>query len=208
MKKFIIILLTVLLGYTTSYAQLFDRYDIPTHSMTVQVSDGMGEIFLDAFVIILGAATEAIVVGTVDAVTGSDDGTVTQWDGGCPTPYMTLDYDYHFPGTRWNVGGELGYWQCTSRSVNKDPVITRKMNFGSICATGKFFYKPEGICKLYGGVNAGVLILGADGSDGGIVPAIQINPIGLRLGNEVIAFVAELGAGYKGIFQLGVNIGL
>lgn len=208
MKKFIIILLIVLLGYTTSYAQPFNRHDIPTHSITVQVSDGIGEIFLDAFVTVLGAAAEAIVVGTVDAITNSDSGEVTQWKNSCLTPYTTLGYDYHFPGTRWNIGGEFGYWQCTYRSVNKDPVIKRTMSFGSLCATGKFFYKPEGICKLYGGVNAGILVLGSTNSKGSVIPAIQINPIGMRLGNESIAFIAELGLGYKGILQLGVNIGL
>ena len=208
MKKFILALM-LMFSCSTMFGQLFDYHGIPTHSLNVQVSDGIGEIFLDAFVTVLGAAAEAIVVGTVEGMIGTESGEpVTQWDGGFPTPYMTLGYDYHFPGTRWNVGGELGYWQCTSRSVNRDPVITRRMNFASAAATGKFFYKPDGVCKLYGGLNAGILVLGTDSGEPGFIPAVQVNPIGMRLGNENVAFIAELGAGYRGILQLGVNVSL
>ena len=42
----------------------------------------------------------------------------------------------------------------------------------------------------------------------GIGPYYQINPIGMRLGSERLAFVAEFGIGFKGIVQLGVNVGI
>ena len=193
---------------TTAFGQLFDIHGIPTHNLNVEVADGVGELFIDAFATVIGAAAEAVVIGTVDGITGSDSGEVTKWAGGTPTPFITAGYEYHFPGTRWNLGGEAGFWHCKSWSVNRDPVITRKLTFGALAATGKFFYKPDGVCKLYGGVNAGVLVCGTADGNPEFIPAVQVNPIGMRLGNESVAFVAELGAGYRGILQLGINIGL
>ena len=47
-----------------------------------------------------------------------------------------------------------------------------------------------------------------DSSNPEIFPVIQLTPIGMRLGGEKVAFTAELGVGYKGFCQVGLNIAL
>ncbi len=190
MKKFFLVILMALFCLTGK-AQTFDIHGIPTHCIDVTVADGTGEALTGIFVDVAAAVVKAIFgQGTSSEVVG--------W-----TPYISASYMYHFPGTRWSVGPDVGYWHMGIR--DNETLSTIHMNTATLAATGRFYYKPDGVCKLYGNAYAGAGVF-ISGSDASIVPAVQLNPIGMRLGNEDIAFVAELGVGYKGILQLGAEI--
>ena len=229
MKKVIVAILLFACCSSLS-AQSVDEYGLPVNSLYFQTSDGIGEVFADALISSFGPLAEAVSRAFIASLFNTDPGETTKWEHGTPTPYLTVAYEHHFPGSRWNLGGEVGYWHCSAKTLNNDPVIVTHTNFGSLAATAKLFYKPSGICKLYGGLNLGVAtfvtsmdslpatkssdsgddIANGDSSAGEapVLPAIQFNPIGMRLGGERVAFVAELGIGYKGILQLGLNVGL
>ena len=203
MKKLVLIILLSLSAFTAQ-GQKIDGYGIPSHSLDLQVSDGMGEGAVAVFAQVLAVSIQAIFNQTSE----------TEFVGWIP--YVTTGYNYHFADTRWSMGAELGYWHLAARD-NKDNVVTTTHgNVGTVALSGKCFYKPKGVCKLYGGLNLGLgtYWVMEDSPEGRtfenpqFFPAFQLNPIGMRLGSEKIAFIAELGLGYRGILQLGVNIGL
>ena len=179
---------------TAVFGQHVDKYGIPNHSITVQVSDSFVES-------VAGVVVGALVLG-IEAVAsqGEKVDQITGW-----TPYLTASYDYHFADTRFTVGPEIGYWHIGLRS---DEGRYQHFNMFTATMNGKVYYKPAGICKLYGGLNAGLATLAVTGSKATFFPAIQLNPIGMQLGKSRVAFVAELGIGYRGILQLGANVAL
>ena len=175
--------------------QVVDKYGIPWQSVNVQVADGTLESLVGVFVGIFAIGIEAAVSQ------GEQTSDLVGW-----TPFISAGYDYHFTDTRWNIGTELGYWHIGLRHNNSG--VTDHFHFATLAETFKFFYKPAGSCKLYGGINLGAgAFLGGD-SLPQVIPAFQVNPIGMRWGCERIAFQAELGVGYKGILQLGATVAL
>lgn len=222
MKKFIIVM--VLLACSSSlFAQNVDSYGIPTNSLNVEVADGLVPTAVGGIAVGLGVAIGASIAAVISGGNATIDG--PQYKD--ITPFFSAGWEHHFPNTRWSVGPEVGYWHAGL--ANKESY--QHFHFTTLNAAAKLYYKPAGICKLYGGLNLGVgMVLNseqavtpatkasepADGTssepetkDGpGIIPTIQFNPIGMRLGSEKVAFVAELGIGYKGILQLGMNIAL
>ena len=224
MKKFIIALM-LLVCSSSLFAQSVDNYGIPTYSMNIQVADASVPTALGGVVLGLGYAIGASIAAVISGGNATIDG--PQYKG--ITPFFSVGYDYHFPNTRWSLGPDVGYWHAgvvSSDSYQHFHLVTA-------AAAGKVFYKRAGICKLYGGLNLGVGTVfstestvaapatkaeetdtvgsseGSSSSDGpSFVPLVQLNPIGMRLGSEKAAFIAELGIGYKGILQLGVNFAL
>ena len=208
MNRLVVALLLIVCS-TTVFAQRFDEYGIPVNSLNVQVSDGLDEIICEGLISAIGPVAEATTSAIIAGMLGTEPGETTKWKHGMPTPYMTIGYEHHFPGSRWNLGGEAGYWCRTSTTLNKEPNITQHFNFASAVVTSKLFYKPSGVCKLYGGLNIGAITFFTSNSSGlPVIPAVQFNPIGMRLGGEKIAFMAELGFGYRGFLQMGANIAL
>ena len=227
MKKLIVLI--VLLACSSSlFAQEVDSYGIPVNSINVEVSDALVPTVISALGVgigtALGAAFAAVISGgnaTIDA---------PQFRGWIP--FISAQYEYHFPDTRWSVGPELSYWHYGLENNTS----YMHLHLPALTAAGKFYYKPEGICKLYGGLSLGAEVFfsttvkksvpetKAEGSDtpdapvdsgennpsgnASFLPAFQITPIGMRLGGDKAAFVAELGVGYKGFLSLGANIAL
>ena len=146
-----------------------------------------------------------VIVWSAEAVANGVAGEEQTGDAGIISwmPCMTVGYDYHFYDTRWNLGGELGFWHMGIGMANGDKILGFTQ---TATVTGKYFYKPYGICKLYGGANLGIGF--AEIQDLTLFPAVQLNPIGMRLGSDKVGFTAELGCGYKGILQLGVSVAL
>ncbi|MBO4558228.1 MAG: hypothetical protein J5693_06440 [Bacteroidales bacterium] len=227
MKKFFVVLM-LLVCSSSLFAQDVDKYGIPIDSFNVQVADAYVPT---AFTGVGTALGLAIGVGLAAILTGGNvDVEAPQFKGWIP--YISVGYDHHFADTRWTLGPELGYWHYGLVSDDSYEHI----HFPTLVAAGKFFYKPAGICKLYGGVNLGVgsvltntvkygtpktkasdegdTVGSSEGSDTSsssspsIFPVVQLTPIGMRLGSEKVAFTAELGVGYKGFLQLGVNLAL
>jgi len=203
MKKIIVLFLS-LLSVFAAKGQTVDKYGIPVHSLDVQLSDGFGEGAVAMIV-----EVTAISIKALFNQEGND--AIVGW-----IPYLTTAYNYHFPDSRWSLGAELGYWHLAVKEGGDELVTTRHGNVGTVALGGKCFYKPKGVCKLFGALNLGLGMYGVmiDSPEGRsfeepqYFPAFQLNPIGIRLGGERIAFVAELGFGYRGILQLGVNVGL
>ena len=182
-------------GSSTFFSHNVDSYGIATNSISLQVSDALLEVF--------AGAIAAGFVGIFDAdLTGM-------------SLMYSIAYDHHFPDTRWAVGADTGLF---SMKITTKGGVTNTFRMVPLAATGKFYYLPKGVCKLYGSLALGACLsvptcqndeTGVmETSVDGISPYIQVNPIGMRLGSERLAFVAELGFGHKGILQLGVNVGL
>ncbi|MBR5034829.1 MAG: hypothetical protein IKX71_05940 [Bacteroidales bacterium] len=228
MKKLITALM-LLVCSSSLFAQDVDVYGLPINSLNVQVSDAMVPTALCGVGVGLGLAIGA---GFAAVLTGGN-ATIESPEFKGWTPYMSVGYDYHFADTRWTVGPEVGYWHYGLQSSDS----YQHIHFPTLTAAGKFYYKPAGKCKLYGGLNLGVgtvftttvnrpaPVTKADDGDAGdtvgatedsssssddpsIFPVVQLTPIGMRLGSEKVAFTAELGVGYKGFLQLGVNVAL
>ena len=191
MKRIAIFLAALMLS-SAAFGQKVDNYNIPLNSINIEAADGVGEGAMAVFVVALAQSARAIFHQN------SNEETVG-W-----IPFISAGYERHIADTRWSLGGEVGYWHFGIR--NKETQVINHTHIGTIAATSKIFYKPGGICKLYGGLNLGVG--GISSSDGQVFPAIQFNPIGMRLGSEKAAFVLELGLGYRGIIQAGVTFGL
>ncbi|MBR5735375.1 MAG: hypothetical protein IKX60_01075 [Bacteroidales bacterium] len=192
MKKIAVVVATLMLS-SAAFGQKADGYGIPTNSINIQASDGLGETFMAGLVMAFAQTARAIFKQDPNEET-------TGW-----MPYLTAGYDYHFADTRWAIGGEAGYWNIGVR--NKETGVTSYSHVATLAAASKIFYKPGGSFKLYGGINLGVGVASGNG-DNSFFPAFQINPIGMRLGSERIAFVLELGVGYRGLIQAGINVGL
>lgn len=190
--KRIVILLAALMLSSAVFGQRVDGYGIPVNNIDIQVSDATGETFVSAFAVAFAASASAIFKQDPNLE-------MTGW-----IPFLSAGYEYHFADTRWNVGGEAGYWHIGART--KDTGVVSHNHLAVIAASGKIYYKPRGICKLYGGVNLGLGVISS--SEDPLFPAFQVNPIGMRLGNERVAFLLELGVGYRGIVQAGVTFGL
>lgn len=229
MKKFIIALV-LLVCSSSIFAQNVDGYGIPVNSMNIQTADALVPYVGSGIVLGLGTAIGVGLGATFVAVlTGGNadiDYEAPKLAGWCP--FVSVGYEHHFPDTRWSLGPEVGYWHTGTVSSES----YQHVNLVTLAAAGKFYYKPAGICKLYGGLNLGAGTLfstsqtltpstksadtdtvgsseGSSSSDGpAILPLIQFNPIGMRLGSEKVAFIAELGIGYKGFLQLGINVAL
>ncbi len=182
-------------GSSTFFSHNVDSYGIATNSISLQVSDAIVEVFVGAIA--------AGFAGIFDAnLTGM-------------SPMYSIAYDHHFPDTRWAVGADTGlfFMKITTKGG-----VTNTYRVVPLAATGKFYYLPKGICKLYGSLALGACLSVPTNQNSetgvmetsvdGLSPFIQVNPIGLRLGSERLAFVAELGFGHKGILQFGVNVGL
>ena len=192
MKKIAVVVAALMLS-SAAFGQKADGYGIPTNSINIQASDGLGETFMAGLVMAFAQTARAIFKQDPNEET-------TGW-----MPFLTAGYDYHFADTRWTVGGEAGYWNIGVR--NKETGVTSYSHVATLAAASQIFYKPGGSFKLYGRINLGVGVASGNG-DNSFFPAFQINPIGMRLGSERIAFVLELGVGYRGLIQAGINVGL
>lgn len=222
MKK-IIIAMMLLVCSSSLFAQNVDSYGIPTNSLNVEVADGLVPTAFAGVAVGLGVAIGASMAAVISGGNATIDG--PQMKGF--TPFFSAGWEHHFPNTRWSIGPEVGYWHAGL--AGKDSY--QHFHFTTLNAAAKLYYKPAGICKLYGGLNLGVgmILTGeqavtpatkadepTDGApaepetkDGpSILPTFQFNPIGMRLGSEKVAFLAELGIGYKGFLQLGINVAL
>ena len=114
------------------------------------------------------------------------------------------------------VGGELVYERITKdivRGSTKDGKQTD--NAFTIAATGKYSYISKPKFRMYSGVGLGYTTIqgnfdpvkgstskASKGNDGQF--GFHVTGLGFRFGNKV-AFNAELGFGYKGIFNFGLN---
>lgn len=119
-------------------------------------------------------------------------------------PFYSVEALYSF-NSRWSVGIGTGYTGCVWNIVDKDTRDVRSssvLSFVPINAIGRCNYLNRPKVKLYGSLEAGILLSVGDSFD--IAPDVQLNPIGVEYGGRLFG-MAELGVGMN---YTGLRLGL
>ena len=126
-----------------------------------------------------------------------------------------INYNYAIKDN-FTVGGELAYERIT-KDIKRGGVKDGKQtdNAFTIAATSKYSYIAKPKFRMYSGIGLGYTTIqgkfepvkgssskATKGNDGQF--GYHVTGLGFRFGNKV-AFNAELGFGYKGIFNFGLN---
>ncbi len=126
-------------------------------------------------------------------------------------PFLT----YHFaPKSRFGFGLAVGGYQTTGTLLNnitETPVGPfKETNYIGALEIDYRWVMKRGF-QLYSGAGFGARIrkgtytnVSETATDTTTLPTFHINALGLRFGNN-IGFFAELGAGYKGVINLGLS---
>lgn len=112
---------------------------------------------------------------------------------------FSLGYRRLSESGRWAFGGDLSYFGLNLKYKDSP---SQKLNVFMVMAGAECYYLKSGIVRLYGSLEAGANF----GSDAGGF-AFQFNPIGVRVGSDRFAGFAAVGAGLKGIFNVGLSVG-
>lgn len=146
------------------------------------------------------------------------DGTLfkTESEG---TLMPSIGYRY-FLSNRFAIGADLGYQHhkmnevISNSTANKNGYKEKSHRF-LILPMASYTYFQKNLFKLYGNAGVGTLISrnhfeNATNKENETTAnlAFQINPIGIRFGNESIGAFAEIGIGYKGFAEVGISIQL
>lgn len=180
------------------------KKEFSPHSIRVSYSDGLtlsGSSFWG--------------MGLSDAITG------TKRSAQKATGVLGLGYRYSI-NQRFKVGVDFGLAKVSSKitdSKDKTPSLKEKeLNF-MILPTAEFVYFKRNIVELYGSAAAGINFnrhyetglteIGKKMVDKNSKMtrsfAYQVNPIGLRLGNNRIGGFIEAGLGYRGFITTGIS---
>ena len=119
-------------------------------------------------------------------------------------PYFGVDAMYNF-NSRWSAGISTGYTGCVWNMVDKETRAVESSSFITFVpfnAVGRFNYLNKPVVKLYGSLEAGVLL--SFGDKLALTPNVQLNPIGVEYGNKFFG-MAELGVGMN---YLGGRLGV
>ena len=121
-------------------------------------------------------------------------------------PYFGFDILYNF-NSRWSAGLSTGYTGCVFNTVDKDSGEIHSQQFCtfvSVNAVGRCNYLSRPKVKLYGSVEAGIL-LSLGSSDPSLSFDAQLNPIGVEYGQRFFGmFEAGVGMNYFG-GRLGIG---
>ncbi len=127
-----------------------------------------------------------------------------------------LGYRYHID--RFGLGVDLGYStakeELFKKSKDVEPFETSKMKRYFFMPTASYSWYRTHYIDFYGSASAGTIYETtrkdtADAkTESETIFAYQINPIGLRIGNETAGGFLELGYGQKGILSAGISIRL
>ena len=176
------------------------------HDIRVSYSDGLT----------LGSAS-FWGMGLADAITGTQ-----RTD---QTSIGVFGIGYRYTIKNWfKVGMDLGFAKASSKVVvspDKNPSIKEKELNMLVLPTAEFVYFSRNLFQLYGSASAGVdftryydtaltprgkeVALKGSKFDTGF--AYQVNPIGLRVGNNRIGGFVEAGLGYRGFVTAGISLG-
>lgn len=176
------------------------------HQINISYSDGLT----------LGGAS-FWGIGLADAITG------THRTDECSTGVFGLGYRYAFT-QRFRLGLDFGFAKITSKlttEADTSPSIKEKeLNF-LVLPTAEFVYLRHKFFQLYGSASVGIDLsrhyesgltkrgneLAQEKSKFDSEFAFQINPIGIRVGNNSIGGFIEAGLGYRGFITAGVSLG-
>ncbi len=206
--KLLVISLALFAGTTTMRAQeknnAFSERE-NKHSIRISMSDGLT----------LGVAN-VFGMGLSDALSG------TKRSDHKSSGVLGLGYRYSLK--RFRVGADVGFASISSKTTfsgEKVPSIKEKeLNF-LVLPTAEYVYFKRGLVELYGSVALGVDFIRHSESglnDAGKQRAsasskfdtqfaYQVNPIGIRVGNQRIGGFVETGLGYRGFVTAGISLG-
>lgn len=126
-----------------------------------------------------------------------------------------VNYSYAIKDN-FSVGGEFAYERITKDITLSNALEGRQTdNSLTLAAIGKYSYISNPKFRLYSGIGLGyTLVQGKYNPEKGSSSKVskdsdghfgfQITGLGFRFGNT-IALNAELGFGYKGVFNIGIN---
>lgn len=132
----------------------------------------------------------------------------------------TITFGYRYQVSRIRIGLAGAYEKINGKYTlsdsNGDVSTNGKNTYWTIAADAQFSYfkLPKGIVELYWGASAGVAFESqglslkalADDAKNRSRFAYQVVPVGVSVGIPWIGAYAELGFGYRGIFNLGAYI--
>lgn len=175
------------------------------HSIRITYSDG--STLADAGVFGIGLA---------DAIMG------TKRSDEKVTGVFGIGYRYAF-GRKFRAGMDVGFAKITSKvtySPDKMPSVKEKELELLVLPTAEYLYFKRGLFELYGSLAAGINF--TRHYENGITPkgkemaqkkssfenelAYQVNPLGLRVGNDRIGGFVEAGLGYRGFVTAGISM--
>lgn len=115
-------------------------------------------------------------------------------------PYASIEGLYSI-NSKWSVGLSAGYFGSVYRIIDLDDnheVSRTDLVFIPIALEGRFNYLNRPAVKLYGSLEAGIVL--SPDSDTDLIPDVQLNPIGVEFGRRFFGSL-ELGIGmnYTGI---------
>ena len=156
-------------------------------------------------------------MGLADVVTG------TQRSDQQSTGVFGIGYRY--AAKRWlKVGMDLGFAQVqsklTSAPDNVPSIREKELNL-LVLPTAEFVYFKRNLFELYGSAAVGVDLsrryetgltnhgkqIAKENSNLEVGFVNQVNPIGLRVGNNRIGGFVEAGLGYRGFITAGITLG-
>ena len=204
-KLFSLVLLTAISSFTVQAQSSKNTDTDKKHSIRFTASDGLT----------LGGAS-IWGIGLSDALMG------TQRSEQKATGVFGLGYRYQI--RRFRLGLDVGVAQVSSDmtlSGDKSRSIKEKeLNF-LVLPTVEYAYLKRNLFELYGSASAGVNF--ARHSEKGYTDlgklnaqpkaslstefAYQVNPIGIRVGNQRIGGFVEAGLGYRGFVTAGMTVG-
>lgn len=160
----------------TSKAQ-FQSNEIPQNRIKVSYGDASYVAFSTAFFSsLIGGSGEMSTMGSFSA------------------GYRRLTNN-----SRWALGVDVSYTAVREKFTSG---VKLDFSFMSVVPTAEFYYLKSGLCRLYGTAGVGAMI----SNEKSVGLAFQVSPIALRVGRDKFAGFVELGAGYKGIANVGFEV--
>ncbi|MEG1645464.1 MAG: hypothetical protein RR279_06425 [Alistipes sp.] len=114
------------------------------------------------------------------------------------TGSLSVGYRRFTRNASWAFGADLSFTRITEKNLLGD----LKYDLFTVVPTAEFYYLKSGIVRLYGTAGVGAVICDQEADF-----AFQVNPIAIRVGTNRIAGFLEAGVGYKGVVNLGLEVG-
>lgn len=170
------------------------------HDLRISVSDGLTQGSVD----ILG-------MGIGDALTGTKRSDTKH--------SLVYGLGYRYAINRFRVGADLGFGMSSSKlslAGEKTPSIKEKDLRLLVLPTAEFVYYKRRLIELYGSAAVGVnfsrhtetpVEKNVDGRKASFSTdfAYQVNPLGVRVGNNRVGGFVEAGLGSKGFLTAGIS---
>lgn len=156
-----------------------------------------------------GSISDAFAFGLTNALLGNEKMETSTFG------MVGLGYRYQI-NNRFKLGMDLGFSPAKEKVFKKEsdktPYQETSITRFLVMPTFEFNYWRTDWATLYGSAGVGLMATRrTEKNNKGAKPmnqtdfAYQINPIGMRVGNQTIGGFVELGYGYKGLITAGIS---